>query len=58
MYAVLPTVSTCLLVTIYKTHECHDIGNWKEKHPERGDWDINGGGGMIDVLLFSGIDFF
>ena len=29
-----------------------------EKHSERGDWDITGGGGggVIEVLLFKGID--
>ena len=30
----------------------------KGKHPERGDWDINGGGGVIEVLLFKEIDIY
>ena len=35
-----------------------EIGK-KGKHPERGDWDINGGGGrVIEFLLFKGIDIY
>ena len=45
------------IVSFFKVKE---IGK-KGKHPERGDWDINGGGGevggrVIEFLLFKGID--
>ena len=40
----------------FQLFEIKEIGK-KEKHPERGDWDINGGG-VMGALLFKGIDIF
>ena len=41
------------IVSFFKVKE---IGK-KIKHPERGDWDINGGR-VIEFLLFKGIDIY
>ena len=54
-YHTIP-VHSCALSVFFKVKE---IGK-KGKHPERGDWDINGGGGgrVIEFLLFKGIDIY
>ena len=50
--SILPLHSCAVSVFLSK-------GNWKErKTPECDDWDINGGGGVIEVLLFNGIDIY
>ena len=54
---LLGTTSTQLrIVSFFKVKE---IGK-KGKHLERDDWDINGEGGgrVIEVLLFKGIDIY
>ena len=45
---------------VHLVFKLKEIGK-KGKHPERGDWDINGGGGgrrVIEFLLFKGIDIY
>ena len=55
IYGLLSILLQLRIVSFFKVKE---IGK-KGKHPERGDWDINGGGGrVIEFLLFKGIDIY
>ena len=55
LFSILLLGNTSTQLRIVSFFKVKGIGK-KGKHPERGDWDINGGGGVIEILLFKGID--
>ena len=60
LFSILLLGITSTQLRIVSFFKVKEIGK-KGKHPERGDWDINGGGGgewVIEFLLFKEIDIY
>ena len=59
LFAILLLGITSTQLRIASFFKVKEIGK-KGKHPERDDRDINGGGGgvVIEILLFKGIDIY